>query len=472
MLTQDQIKANIDALQTQGASHDDIQGWLDSLKPASEPVMPKIGMGQRVLGELASATGGKELAAGGAQAILSLTNDPRKIATQDAESSGALIEAAKKLPMGSPRRKELLLQAQQISNIGSEQTQSDLAVIPSSKQVVGSSAKLALTLGMLGTSGVAANLGLKGGAGLAARVAEGGLTGAIFQALTNMENNENAIQGNVGVAATIGGAIPLIGAAYQAGKGLIPKTGEKIQQSVIKPSVADIKDGFDIKNIKKHNLGGSLAQMAHKTQDKLDSLTKQLQSKVNRTDVTVDLNEVYDRTVKKLAGDKAKNFGNIAGTKRVLQNLRGEIEEVSANGLTDLAETQTIKQAAGLKGSWVFGSADQDATSVEIIYTAFYRELKGEIEKKAPAGVAGINKDISDLIPIMNAIVRRIPIAERNALFSLTDLITAGFSVIHPSAAALLAVNKLSKSGRFGALLSKVKVKAPTTNIGKRIFGL
>lgn len=48
MLTRDQIKANIDAMQSQGASREDIQGWLDSLKtnqttvPGSAPTATTI----------------------------------------------------------------------------------------------------------------------------------------------------------------------------------------------------------------------------------------------------------------------------------------------------------------------------------------------------------------------------------------------------------------------------------------------
>lgn len=428
----------------------------------------KKGLGERILGGIAGIIGGKELASGTSQAITSLTKDPRILATQNAQSSGQLIESAKKLPMGD-RRSSLLQQAHQASSVDAEQAKIDLAEIPTNKQVLGSAAKLGLTTATLGTPGVAS--GIKGVAGLATRVAEGGLTGAAYQALSNMEGGKKAIQGNVGVAATVGGAIPLIGAAYQGIKGLIPKTGQKIQFSVIKPSSADIKDGFDINTLKKYNLGGSLGQTAHKTQDKLDDLTRQLQSRVKRTDVAVDLHDVYQRTTKKLVGDKAKNFGNIASTRRVLQNLENEIDEVSSSGLVDLAESQVVKQSAGLKGSWVFGSADPDATAVEKVYTAFYRELKEEIETKAPSGVKEINKQISELIPVMNAVIRRIPIAERNNVLSLTDVINLGVTAIHPSGAALLAINKLSKSGRFGSMLSKVNVKSPTTNIGKRIFG-
>lgn len=337
-------------------------------------------------------------------------------------------------------------------------------------QFAGSVGKAGLTAATFLAPPIASTLALRGGLAVGAKVAEGGVIGALFKATDNLEK-QKPIGEKVGTAAIIGGAIPLAGAGLTGLKKLVGKTGEKIQYSVIKPNASDIRDGFKIETINKYGLGGSLGQMAHKTQDTLDDLTKQLQSKVKRTDVAVDLNDIYARTTKKLVGDKAKSFGNIAPIRRVLQNLQGEIDEVSGNGLVDLAESQVIKQSSGLKGSWVFGSADPDATAVERVYTAFYRELKEEIEKKAPAGVSQINQQISDLIPVMNAIIRRIPIAERNNVLSLTDVISLGMTAIHPSGAALLAVNKLSKSGRVGAFLAGVRPKEPTTKVGKRLFG-
>lgn len=379
-----------------------------------------------------------------------------------------LIDEAKKLPTGDPRKKQLLLQAQKISSGAAKGAEQFIERSPTVAQAAGSMGKLGLTVATLGTPGVAS--GIKGAVGVGARVVEGGILGALFQVTDNLENKRD-VGTNVKLAAGIGATIPLAGAAISKGKQLLQKSGEKIQYSVIKPSAADIRDGFDIKNVKKYNLGGSLGETAHKTQDKLDDLTKQLQERVNRTDVAVDLNDVYEKTIKDLIGNKSKNFGNINSTKRVLTNLQGEIEEVSTNGLVDLAESQAIKQAAGLKGSWVYGSADPDASAVEKVYTAFYRQLKEEIEKKAPAGVQEINKQISELIPIMNATIRRIPVAERNAVLSLTDVINLGVTAVHPSGAALLAINKLSKSGRVGNLLSKLEAIKPATNIGKRIFG-
>ena len=208
----------------------------------------------------------------------------------------------------------------------------------------------------------------------------------------------------------------------------------------------------------------------------MNDLTKQLQSKIIRSKEVVDLNQVYKRTVNNLTGGKARNFGNIGSIKRVSDNLASEIEEVSTNGLVDVAEAQLVKQGAGTKGAWVYGSADPDASAVEKVYTAFYRELRKEIEQKASPGIREVNQQLSELIPIMNSVIRRIPVAERNNAFSLTDVLSLGFGALNPSAFALAAVNKLSKSGRVGAFLAEkgerlAKRKIPKTRIGERIFG-
>lgn len=59
MLTPTQLKANIDALQQQGASHDDIQGYLDSLKnqaPAAPTPAPPQSLSDKIWSGLATAS--------------------------------------------------------------------------------------------------------------------------------------------------------------------------------------------------------------------------------------------------------------------------------------------------------------------------------------------------------------------------------------------------------------------------------
>jgi len=68
------------------------------------------------------------------------------------------------------------------------------------------------------------------------------------------------------------------------------------------------------------------------------------------------------------------------------------------------------------------------------VYNAFYNNIKVAIEDNSPAGVADINQRISQLIPVQNAVIRRIPVAERNGAISLLDMIGMVGSIAHPAA--------------------------------------
>ena len=82
-----------------------------------------------------------------------------------------------------------------------------------------------------------------------------------------------------------------------------------------------------------------------------------------------------------------------------------------------------------------------------------------------------INKQLSDLIPISHAIIRRIPVAERQNVLSLTDIISGGFAIGNPKAMGLFALNRLTKSGSFAKLLTQIETKPAKTAIGQRVFG-
>lgn len=314
---------------------------------------------------------------------------------------------------------------------------------------------------------------------LAGRMAEGSAIAGGFNTASNLVNNK-PITENLNTSLTLGAAIPLAGSVLSKSKELLGRmvkaTGQKIQSSVIKPSIKDVKDGFDIANIEKYNLGGSLDQTLTKTNARLNDLNKQLADKLQGSNATVDLANVYAETAKSLAGkSKAENFGDIKQIKKVLDDLANEIEEVGT-ATPDLPTANIIKRAAGTKGAWQFGMFSPDAKASEVVYDTFYNKLKTAIEEAAPAGVKGINKEMAKLIPISNAVLRRIPVAERNGAISLTDAIGLFHTVSDPSVAPLVLVNKLSKSGRVGNVLSKtgsklLKVNPSATTIGSKVFG-
>lgn len=331
-----------------------------------------------------------------------------------------------------------------------------------------------------GTSLVKNVFGSKAGlVNLGARMAEGSALAGGFNTASNLVENRDVGE-NLNTALTIGAAIPLAGSILSKSKELLGRmtkaTGLKIQSSVIKPSIKDVKDGFKIENVNKYELGGSLDQTLLKTNARLNELNKQLTEKLKGANASVNLNDVYEETVKALSKKgNADNFGDIKQIKKVLEGLADEISEVGTLN-PDLPTANIIKRAAGTKGAWQFGMFSPDAKATEIVYDTFYNRLKIAIEKASPDGIADINRQMSELIPINNAVLRRIPIAERNNAISLTDAIGLFHVVSDPSVAPLVVVNKLSRSGRVGSALSKagaslIDAQASRTSIGQKVFG-
>ena len=277
----------------------------------------------------------------------------------------------------------------------------------------------------------------------------------------------------VKTATIIGGLFPIAGAALKGTKGLLKPLGEKIQTTVIRPTAKDLKDGFNIKNVNKHKVGGTLEETVTKTHVRLNELSQKLQRKLKDTETVVNLNSVANETADVLAKTRGREFGNIRAIRKVLNDLQAEIKEVAGeNGLVDLVEATSVKRGAGTKGAWAFGRIEPDSGAVETVYSTFYNKLKTAIEKAAPEGVGSINKEMSELIPISNAALRRLPVEQRNNVISLTDSIGLFGAMFDPRALALIGANKLSKSGKFGAYLvdiaTKQKVRGP---VAERVFG-
>jgi len=282
------------------------------------------------------------------------------------------------------------------------------------------------------------------------------------------------IDNDAKTAAIIGAIFPVAGAGLSKAKGILKPIGEKIQTTVLRPTSRDLADGFKIENVNKYNLGGSLAQTATKVHVKLNELGQKLQNTLKESNAAINLNKVYQETADDLLQiGKSKQFGDIGATKRVLETLKSEIEEVAGkNGLVDLVEATNIKRGAGTKGAWAFGRVEPDASATENVFTTFYSKIKTAIEKASPADIKGINQQISELIPISNATIRRLPIEQRNNVISLTDSIGLFSSIFDPKALALVGANRLSKSGKFGAFLAELGTKkAAKTALGERIFG-
>lgn len=297
------------------------------------------------------------------------------------------------------------------------------------------------------------------GSGLLAKMAASGLTDATMQAANTGKVDKETLKTGLISAATTG-IFSVIGK-------VLAKSGEAIQNSVIKPSQADINDGFSIETVQKYDLGGSLNTTHQKTENLMSTLTQERNAKLASSDAKIDLADIYKKTAERLQGDKLKTFGTNSGVSSALDGLKGEIDNVGTK--VSIPDADVIKRASGQYGAWTFGRPDADSAK-QAVYNVFYNEMKKAIEEGSPEGVRELNKQLSELIPVQNAVIRRIPVAERNLPLSLTDIIALSSSAINPSALGVLGVTRLQKSGAFGNMLFKggsaINNKAVQTGVG------
>lgn len=157
-------------------------------------VKEKTGTAQKILGGIASITGGKKIAEAGAQL---LGGGQESLATQNSQVVETLIVQAKKYPQGHPRRTELLKQAHNVAQNYSSIADERLAALPTQKEVAGSAVKLGTTIGTLGLG--AASAGSVGG-----RILE---TGSKLGGISAISGGATAFEEGLGRSEAVKGAI-------------------------------------------------------------------------------------------------------------------------------------------------------------------------------------------------------------------------------------------------------------------------
>lgn len=278
---------------------------------------------------------------------------------------------------------------------------------------------------------------------LGSRIVGSALQGGGITAAQTGGDKESTITNTI-----ISGALPIASALL---KPLFSSAGLRIEKAIVKPSQADIKDGFNVKNIFKYDLGGTLQQTADKTHTKITELAGQLRTALGTVKKTIDLNRVLDSAKKELAQSRAGGFGMNTRIAKQLEFLGEEIAAVAKDGKVDISDAQQIKRSVGKLGAWQFGTRDPDANALERAANVFYTKLKQVIENVSPKNVKEINRQLSELIPIENALVRRIPIAERNNILGLGDIASlipaVGGFALNPANLWLFALSRFAKSG-------------------------
>jgi hypothetical protein len=151
------------------------------------------------------------------------------------------------------------------------------------------------------------------------------------------------------ISSAVSAGTELLAKGISAG---LEKLGSKIQFASIKPSQADVKDGFNVANIKKHNVGGTLNESLVKTNDRLNEYRNQLQSILKESDGRVDLNKVIKEVDDVLSSSETKNFGSNKEIMNAFSNMYDDLVNISkGKANVDLLTAQDLKIGAGTQGA-------------------------------------------------------------------------------------------------------------------------
>lgn len=237
----------------------------------------------------------------------------------------------------------------------------------------------------------------------------------------------SSIQGgkpeDVAKAAAIAGVGGLV--SEPIGKGL-DKLGRRITLAAINPRSTDIVDGFDINNVQKYGLGGNLQNAFFKTVAKLKELRDTRNALIN-PNITVDMRAVFTDYANALGQEvgEMKVIGkDVKAIKKALTDLKKTFLQAAPTGVVDLKKAENFKESLGQMGAFLYKHPDPEAKPLEKVANDLYFKVKALIEANTPAQLQGLNKQMSELIPIKNALLSRIPVEEKQHIFRLTDILT------------------------------------------------
>lgn len=241
--------------------------------------------------------------------------------------------------------------------------------------------------------------------------------------------------------------------------------GRKIQASTIRPRLADVRDGFKWETLDRFKLKGNLEQSLQQVDTELSRLRAERNAMLSPGVGQVDMKQIFDEAERELGKDvgNLKFAGQGQKAREALESLRDDVLASSATGGTvDLRAAENAKEAFGKLGAWSYGRSDPESAVTEQVANRVYFKMKEAIEKAlANQGprVKVLNKQMQDLIPVKNAMLARIPVEERNNIFSLGDIAAMIPAALSGNVAelGLVGLSKAQRSTRFGNWLVRNK---------------
>jgi hypothetical protein len=296
------------------------------------------------------------------------------------------------------------------------------------------------------------------------------------------------------VAAITGGATgvgEILGSVFNA-------WGKNIQLRKISPRKLDYDAGFDPKVLGSLNLKGDIRDTYSQVSAEIERLGKERAALLSKTrggsPITVDLDIVFNNVQKKLESqmDAGVHAGENEGIQKAFDQLKNDIyKRLGANNPlvkikpnVSLEYAEKAKENLGTFGDFVHTISSRgayvppEATAKSVVADRIYIELRDAINNSLPKGqVQALNTEMSKLIPIRRAILKQIPVSDRQAAITAMDVWASIPALItgNPAELALLAAVRGNKSLTFGNWLTRIgsqPLETTAKSIGKGLSGL
>jgi hypothetical protein len=290
-------------------------------------------------------------------------------------------------------------------------------------------------------------------------------------------------QANIGAVEDIASVVPVgkaVGALPKVAKvaeetagALKESTGEALKGAA-KRNVAqqlggtrvDYKHGYRPENALKYDLVGKPTEIADKSKDILDELNAKAKEIGATSDETVNLPNVFKRVANSF--DRRADPEHYDAIQAHLKEMADKYEKAFPEADVDLPSAMKLRTVVGDDAAFI-GQAgrdgkmmDPDASWKEKVYTKMYNELKDELHAKGGPELQAINKQQSEIIPIRQTAINRIPAEEKKLRFGLMDAAAAGIGGVlgHGAGFAKTLLDMMAGYGVRKAMGSKTATEA------------
>jgi hypothetical protein len=280
-------------------------------------------------------------------------------------------------------------------------------------------------------------------------------------------------------------------------KDLLGALGHKIQLSTIRPSLSDYKaypmlEGFSPELLQKLNLRGNLRESLGQVIYQLSKLRTERSAVLGATATPQMVNGVMTGGVDLVPAigaarqqlvNQAAQLKNAGMSKKALDAFDNLIKDMqfglkqNPTGFhVSIDQAENAKEAIGLLGQWAYGARDVDSSSMGQAANILYTELRKAIERAVPdtGKLKALNAAMKELIPVKNAMLHRLPVEERNRLFSLADITAILPAIIsgRMEPLSLLALTRAQKSLSVGNWLVSKSQESGSSGIPRALAAI